>query len=101
MKYAVGIDGKIVVWEDGKFKGDEDVMREIREAKEDMQEEPYLSIPLDGSILYSGEWRDPEEVWALSYGFLQKMTGGDMDFVAGDRPTWEALGQKEEEDTIY
>ena len=75
-------------------------MKEIREAKEEMREEPYLTLPLDGSALYSGEWIDPEENWATSYGFLQKFTGGDMEFVAGERPTWGRLGIELEEGAV-
>ena len=100
MRYAVDIGGKIVIWEDGKFKADKDMLEEIREAKEEMQEEPYLVLPLDGSVIYSGEWIDPEENWATSYGFLQKFTGGDMEFVAGDRPSWESLGYEMKEGEI-
>lgn len=100
MRYAVEIDGNVVIWEDGEFKGDEEVLKEIREAKKEMQKESYLTIPLDGSMLYSGEWIDPEKVWALSYGFLQKMTGGDMEFVVGNRPSWERLGYEMKEGEI-
>ena len=94
-KYAVAIDGKIVTWEDGEFKSDDKALEKaLCRIEYAEKSKPYLEITLDGSLLYSGEWRKPSENWALSYGFLQGITGGDMEFVAGDRPTWEKLGQE-------
>ncbi len=101
-KYAVAINGDVVVWDDGKFTSDnKELEKQLRIAEDEGQSNPYMTVKLDGSLIYSGEWRRPSESWALSYGFLQDFTGGDMEFIAGDRPTWEKLGYKAKEGEIY
>lgn len=100
-KFAVGINGAVLTWEDGKFESeDKDLLKAIKLAEIRAKSAPYLQIGLDGSILYSGEWIRPSENWSTSYGFLQDMFGGDIEFIAGDRPSWEKLGYKVEEDAI-
>ena len=101
-KYAVSIGGSIVVWEDGKFSSDnKSLERKIKIAEQMSKSNPFFKINLDGSLLYAGDWIKPSENWATSFGFLQDVMGGDLEFVAGDRPTWEKLGYKEEENTVY
>ena len=97
MKYAVEIDGDILVWEDGQFKSDN---KELLDRIREIESEGNVQISLDGSILYSRGDIKPSSNWALSYGFLQGLTGGRMKFVAGDRPTWEKLGYKLKEGEI-
>ena len=92
-KYVVGINGSVLMWEDGKFESeDKDLLGAIKMAETKSKNAPYLQINLDGSILYGGEWIKPSENWSTSFGFLQDMFGGDLEFIAGDRPTWEKLG---------
>jgi len=92
-KYAVGIDGSVLVWENGKFESeDKDLLKVIQIAENKARKNPYFQISLDGSILYGGEWIRPSENWSTSFGFLQDMFGGDLEFITGDRPTWEKLG---------
>ena len=100
-KYAVGIDGSVLVWDNGKFESeDKDLLKAIQIAEGKSKGQPYLQIGLDGSILYGGEWIKPSENWSTSFGFLQDMFGGDLEFVGGDRPTWEKLGYEVEEDAV-
>lgn len=100
-KYAVGIDGTVLIWEDGKFKSDDkDLLEAIKIAESKARNAPYLQIGLDGSILYSGKWIRPSEHWSTSFGFLQDMFGGDLEFIGGDRPSWEKLGYEEEEGSV-
>lgn len=101
-KYAVAINGEVVVWNKGKFESDDkDLEKRLRIVENKERLKPCMTVNLDGSLLYSGEWRRPSENWALSFGFLQDLMGGDLEFVAGDRPSWKALGYDEEEGTIY
>ena len=94
-KYAVGINGSVVTWKDGKFESeDKELLDKIKAEAEDFESNPMKMISLDGSILCSGGSIDPEENWVSSYALLQTMTGGRMEFIAGDRPTWEAMGHK-------
>ena len=100
-KYAVGVDGSVLIWEDGKFKSDDkDLLKVIQIAESKARRAPFFRITLDGSTLYGGEWIRPSENWATSFGFLQDMFGGDLEFIGGDRPTWEALGYKEEDGAV-
>lgn len=101
-KYAVSIGGNIVVWKDGKFSSDnKDLERRIRAVEQRAKGQPFFKINLDGSLLYAGDWIKPSENWATSFGFLQDIMGGDLEFVTGDRPTWEKLGYEEKENEIY
>lgn len=100
-KYAVGIDGSVLVWGNGKFESDDkDLLKVIRIAESKAKSAPYFQISLDGSLLYGGEWIKPSENWSTSFGFLQDVFGGDMEFIGGDRPTWEKLGYKVDEDAV-
>ena len=100
-KYAVGIDGSVLVWEDGKFKSeDKDLLKAIQIAESKARQFPYFQISLDGSLLYGGEWIKPSENWSTSFGFLQDMFGGDLEFIGGDRPTWEKLGYQVEDEAM-
>lgn len=100
-KYAVGIDGSVLVWEDGKFESDDkDLLKAIQIAEAKAKRAPYFQINLDGSLLYGGEWIKPSENWSTSFGFLQDMFGGDIEFIGGDRPTWEKLGYPVDEDAV-
>ncbi len=99
--YAVGIDGAVLVWEKGKFRStDKDLLKAIQIAENKSKRTPYFRISLDGSVLYAGEWIKPSEHWSTSYGFLQDMFGGDLEFIGGDRPTWEKLGYQVEDDAM-
>ena len=101
-KYAVSIDGKVVVWEDGKYScEDKDIEKRIKIAEIQAKERPFFQINLDGSVLYSGDWIKPSEHWSTSFGFLQDLVGGDLEFIAGDRPTWKKLGMEDDENSVY
>lgn len=101
-KYAVAINGDPVVWKDGKFTSDnKDLEKWIHHCEIVEAKKPFTDIWLDGSILYSGKRLRPSKYWELSYGFLQTITGGDMEFIAGDKPTWESLGYKTEDGAVY
>lgn len=92
-KYAVAIDGKIVVWDNGKYSSeDKELEKALREAEIQSRENPQFRIGLDGSTLYAGPWIKPSKMWSTSFGFLQDVFGGDLEFIAGDRPTWKKLG---------
>jgi hypothetical protein len=100
-KYAVAISGNVVVWDNGKFTSDnKELEKQLRSIENREKLKPYMTVSLDGSLLYSGEWRRPSENWALSFGFLQDLSGGDLEFITGDRPTWEKLGHKSKENEI-
>ena len=100
-KYAVGVDGSVLVWEDGKFKSDDkDLLGAVKIAENKARGAPYFQINLDGSLLYGGEWIKPSENWSTSFGFLQDMFGGDLEFICGDRPTWEKLGYEAKEGAV-
>lgn len=100
-KYAVDINGAIVIWKDGKFScDDQETLDKIRSGCEYAEKAPQLFLDLDGSTIYSGKGVNPEPSWVASYALLQMLTGGGMIDVAGDKPTWEALGYKTEENVI-
>ena len=100
-EYAVGIDGAVLTWKDGKFSSDDkDLLKAIEIAEKKSKSVPFFQITLDGSVLYGGDWIKPSENWSTSFGFLQGLFGGELEFIAGDRPTWEKLGYKLEEGDI-
>ena len=100
-KYAVGVNGSVLVWENGKFESDDkDLLKVIQIAEGKAKRKPYLQISLDGSLLYGGDWIRPSENWSTSFGFLQDLFGGDLEFIGGDRPTWEKLGYKVDDDAV-
>ena len=100
-KYAVDINGKIVKWKDGKFECDDaELLKEIKDAAVEFSKNPAEFISLDGSIFGSGGKYNPEKSWAGSFALLQEITGTDMKFIAGDRPTWEAMGYKLQDGAI-
>lgn len=102
MRYAVDIGGNIVKWSDGKLScDDEKVLSKIKDVFEEIKNSQMVSISLDGELLYMGEGVDAEKSWVLSYGVLQDLTGGRMKFVAGDKPSWKALGFEAEDNVVY
>ena len=81
-KYAVGIDGSVLAWEDGKFESeDKDLLKAVQIAESKAKRAPYFQINLDGSLLYGGKYIKPSENWSTSFGFLQDMFGGDLEFI--------------------
>lgn len=100
-KYAVSIGDDIIVWENGKYSSENKELEEdLRKAERISSQKPQFDVSLDGSMLYSGRWKKPSRNWAMSFGFLQDVFGGDLEFVAGDRPTWEKLGYEEEDGSV-
>lgn len=94
-KYAVDIGGKVVTWKNGKYECDDAaLLKKIKDEAEDFSENPMRIISLDGSALATGGKYNPEENWAASYALLQELTGNNLRFIAGEKPTWEALGCK-------
>lgn len=101
-RYAVDINGDILVWKDGKFESDsKKLLKDVNDAFEEAKASNEMSILLDGSQLYYGKGFNPVKSWVASYAMLQGLTGGRMKLVAGDRPTWKDLGSKEDKDVIY
>lgn len=94
-KYAVEINGKVVIWKNGKYEcEDAELLKKIKDAAVEFSENSAEIISLDGSILGSGGKYNPEKSWAGSFALLQEITGNNMKFIAGDRPSWEAMGYK-------
>ena len=101
-RYAVDINGDILIWRDGAFESkNEKLLNDVNKAFEDAKDSNEMAILLDGSQLYYGKGFNPVKSWVASYAMLQGLTGGRMRFVAGDKPTWKDLGAKEEKDVIY
>lgn len=101
MRYAVDIGGDVLVWNDGEFSSEnKDLLALVADVFEQADGAPFITIQLDGSTIYSGEGINPKNSWAVSYGLLQDATGGRMKFVAGDRPSWKALGRELEDGAV-
>ena len=101
-KYAVDINGDVLIWNDGEFESENNKMLDaVKKEFEAAKNSNELAILLDGSQLYYGRGFDLTGSWVMSFAMLQGLTGGRMKFVAGDRPTWEDLGAEEEKEAIY
>lgn len=100
-KYAVGINGEVVVWENGKFKCENTgLLKKIKAEADEFSRNPMKMISLDGSVFSTGGKYNPEESWSASFALLQEMTGNNLEFIAGDRPTWEAMGYETPKDAV-
>ena len=101
-KFVVKINGHILRWEDGEYKSNNKrFLKQLKELCEQAEESEYIEFWLDGSLLYANKGIDPQKKWAIAYAFLDDITGGSMEFISGDKPTWEKLGFKNEEETTY
>ena len=104
-KYAVDVDGDILVWKDGKFECENKERLEMIDRALERAKKCGITVMLEGSPLYSyykgQKWIDPTSSWPMSYAFLQTITGGRMKFVSGDKPTWKGLGFEFDPKAIY
>lgn len=100
-RYTVEINGDRLNWKDGRFTSDnQQLLARVKSEIEVAKKSHFLTVNLDGSLLYAGKGIDLESSWLGSYALLQEMADRDMRFVSGDRPTWESIGEKlKREDT--